>query len=117
MAFSKSKNKAKDEERSFQVALCTVPDITTGEELAEMMVKQKLAACVNIIPAITSVYQWQGEIEKDPEVLMVIKTADELIGDLESLLNEEHPYEVFELISCGIEQAASAYFQWLDDTL
>ena len=117
MAFSKSKNKAKDEERSFQVALCTVPDIATGEELAEIMVKQKLAACVNIIPAITSVYQWQGEIEKDPEVLMVIKTADELMADLEELLEQEHPYEDFELISCGIEQASSSYLDWLKNTL
>lgn len=113
MAFSKSK----DGERNFQVALCTVPDTDTAEILAEKMVKQNLAACVNIIPTITSVYQWQGDIEKDPEALMVIKTAEELMADLEELLNEHHPYEVFELISCNIEQAATAYLQWLDDTV
>lgn len=119
MPFSRSRNKsnANDDERNFQVALCTAPDSTTAEQLAENMVKQKLAACVNIIPAITSVYQWQGEIEKDPEVLMVIKTAEELIGELEELLDEEHPYEVFELISCDIDQAASAYLQWLNETV
>ncbi|RDX37830.1 divalent-cation tolerance protein CutA [Kangiella sp. HD9-110m-PIT-SAG07] len=112
MVFSKSKSQ--DSDRNFQVALCTVPDSDTAEALAEKMVKQNLAACVNIIPAITSVYQWQGEIEKDPEVLMVIKTAEELMADLEELLDEEHPYEVFELISCNIEQAAAAYLQWLN---
>ena len=113
MVFSKSKQI----ERNFQVALCTAPDQATAESLAEKIVQQNLAACVNIIPAITSIYQWQDKIEKDPEVLMVIKTADELIADIEDLLNEEHPYEVFELISCGIEQAASAYFAWLNETL
>ena len=121
MAFSRSRNKAKTQtqngERNFQVALCTVPDTDTGEQIAEKMVQQKLAACVNIIPAITSVYQWQGEIEKDSEALMVIKTEEDLMGDLEQLLEEEHPYEVFELISCNIDQAASAYYQWLDATL
>lgn len=110
-------SKPKDSERNFQIALCTVPDIGTAESLAEKMVKQKLAACVNIIPSITSVYQWQGNIEKDPETLMVIKTAEELMADLEELLDEHHPYEVFELISCNIEQAATAYLQWLDETV
>ncbi|GAA4361307.1 divalent-cation tolerance protein CutA [Kangiella marina] len=113
MAFSK----AKQTERNFQVALCTAPDSDTAESLAEKMVKQKLAACVNIIPAITSVYEWQGDIEKEPEVLMVIKTDEELMGQLEELLEQEHPYEVFELISCNIDQAATAYLQWLNGAL
>lgn len=113
MVFSKSK----EIERNFQIALCTAPDQATAESLAEKMVQQNLAACVNIIPAITSVYQWQGQIEKEPEVLLAIKTAEELMLELEELLNEEHPYEVFELISCNIEQAATAYLQWLNDSV
>lgn len=113
MALSASKNI----KRNFQVALCTAPDIDTAESLAEKMVKQKLAACVNIVPAMTSIYQWQGEIEKEPEVLLIIKTAEELMAELGDLLEEEHPYEVFELISCDIEQASAAYLQWLNDEL
>ncbi|WP_223670214.1 divalent-cation tolerance protein CutA [Kangiella shandongensis] len=113
MAFGRSSSS----NREFQVALCTVPDVTTAEQLAEKMVKQSLAACVNIIPAITSVYQWQDKTEKDPEVLMVIKTEADLMADLGELLDEEHPYEVYELISCSIEQASTAYLSWLNDTL
>lgn len=113
MAFSTSKLS----DRNFQVALCTAPDVATAEKLSEEMVKQSLAACVNIVPAITSVYQWQGEIEKDPEVLMIIKTEADLMADLGDLLDEFHPYEVFELISCNIEQASAAYMQWLSDSL
>lgn len=111
MAFNKNK------EREFQVALCTVPDVSTAEHLAEKMVKQSLAACVNIIPTITSVYQWQDSVEKDPEVLMLIKTEADLMADLGELLDEEHPYEVYELISCSIEQASTAYLDWLKSTL
>ncbi|AOE50839.1 divalent-cation tolerance protein CutA [Kangiella sediminilitoris] len=111
MAFNKS------QEREFQIALCTVPDQATGEMLAEKMVERSLAACVNIIPTITSVYQWQDKIEKDPESLLVIKTEADLMASLGELLDEEHPYEVYELISCGIDQASSAYLDWLKSTL
>lgn len=105
------------EERNFQVALCTAPDTIVAEDLAEKIVQQSLAACVNIVPAITSVYLWQEDIEKDAEALMIIKTEADLMADLEELLEQEHPYEVFELISCNIEQASAAYLEWLNSTL
>ena len=103
--------------KDYQIALCTAPDQATAEKLAEMLVKELLAACVNVVPAITSIYQWQGEIEKESEVLMIIKTEAQLVGSIGDLLDEEHPYEVPELISCSIEQASHAYLEWLDNCL
>lgn len=110
------------EQEDFQVALCTAPDQETAERLAELMVSDQLAACVNIVPNITSVYRWndasgRSAIEKDAEVLMIIKTHAELMAELGDLLDKEHPYDVFELISCNIEQASSAYLEWLENSL
>ena len=103
--------------RNFQIALCTAPDLETAQHLARLMVEQQLAACVNLMPNIISVYQWQGEIEQESEVLMLIKTEEKLIHKLDDLLEQEHPYEVPELISCNIEQASGSYLQWLADSL
>lgn len=110
------------EQEDFQVALCTAPDQETAERLAELMVNDLLAACVNIVPNVTSVYRWhdssgQTSVEKDSEVLMIIKTHAELMADLGDLLEQEHPYDVFELISCNIEQASASYLTWLTDSL
>lgn len=110
------------EQEDFQVALCTAPDQDTAERLAELMVHEKLAACVNIVPNVTSVYRWhdssgQTSVEKDSEVLMLIKTHAELMAELGDLLDREHPYDVFELISCNIEQASAAYLEWLESSL
>ena len=102
---------------NYQIALCTAPDKSTAEKLAKMMVQEKLAACVNIVPNISSIYQWQDQIEQEPEVLMIIKTESRLIADIGDLLEQEHPYEVPELISCNIEQASGSYLHWLAESL
>lgn len=103
--------------KNFQIALCTAPDLEVAQHLASLMVERKLAACVNLLPNIISVYQWQGEIEQEAEILMLIKTEEKLIHKLDGLLEQEHPYEVPELISCNIEQASGSYLQWLADSL
>lgn len=110
------------EQEDFQVALCTAPDQETAEHLAELMVGARLAACVNIVPNVTSVYRWHDSagktsVEKDSEVVMIIKTHAELMAELGDMLDKEHPYDVFELISCNIEQASASYLQWLSDSL
>jgi periplasmic divalent cation tolerance protein len=75
------------------VIICTCPNETTASKLAGGLVEEKLAACVNILPGIRSIYRWQGKISNDTEVLMVIKSLASRFGDLESWLLEHHPYE------------------------
>lgn len=76
-------------------------------------VSGKLAACVNIIPGITSVYEWQGKIENDQEVLMMIKTRTSKVDSLAKFVTENHPYDVPEVISTSIEQGNQKYLEWI----
>lgn len=95
------------------IALATAPDATVARNLSHQLVEKKLAACVNLIPNISSIYIWQETVEESDEVLMLIKTSKNHFTAIEQLLKEEHPYEVPELISCTIEQISNSYQQWL----
>jgi periplasmic divalent cation tolerance protein len=96
------------------IVLNTCPDQETGEKIAKILVEEQLAACVNIVPGITSIYQWQGKIEQDPEVLLIIKTQAERYKVLEERIKQAHPYELPEVISVTIEDGLEAYLKWID---
>uniref|UniRef100_A0A096M8N5 CutA divalent cation tolerance homolog n=1 Tax=Poecilia formosa TaxID=48698 RepID=A0A096M8N5_POEFO len=82
------------------------------------IVERKLAACVNIVPAIKSVYEWQGKIEEDNEVLLMIKTRSSRVPALaEYVRYSNHPYEVAEVISLPIEQGNPPYLKWIGDVV
>ncbi|XP_072164525.1 divalent-cation tolerance protein CutA-like isoform X1 [Diadema setosum] len=91
----------------------TVPDVTVGKSLASKMVEQKLVACVNIIPGLTSVYEWEGKVETDSEALLMIKTRASKVDDLSSFVRENHPYDVAEVISLPIENGNPPYLDWV----
>lgn len=93
--------------------LCTCPDEETAQRLARGMVENRHAACVNILPGLTSVYRWEGEIQEDREVLLMIKTTATHFFVLEHWLEEHHPYDVPELIGLKAEHVADAYLLWL----
>lgn len=97
------------------VILCTCPDDATARELAGRVVEEKLAACVNIVPGLTSVYEWQGRVETDPETLLIIKTAGDRVDALTERLASIHPYDVPEVIALPIEAGLPAYLKWLKD--
>ncbi|MGN6313040.1 MAG: divalent-cation tolerance protein CutA [Rhodanobacteraceae bacterium] len=93
--------------------LCTCPDSESAGRIARVLVEERLAACVNRMPGLTSVYRWQGEIHEDSEVLLLIKTRRELFEALRARLVALHPYEVPEVIAMEIAAGHTPYLEWL----
>ena len=100
-----------------QLVLCTVPDRDKAEHIAEVLVTEQLAACVNIIPAVTSVYRWKGAIEKDEELLLLIKTGQDRYQSLEQRIRTLHPYELPEIIAVPIETGQTDYIRWIESNI
>ncbi|WP_144392802.1 divalent-cation tolerance protein CutA [Pleionea sediminis] len=99
------------------VLLTTVPDLKTGQLLAQTLVEQKIAACVNLLPVMQSYYLWQGEIECDNEQQLIIKTESSLLNQAETLIRKHHPYEVPELIAIKPTAMGEDYLEWLKQCL
>ncbi|OGI20255.1 MAG: hypothetical protein A3B68_05380 [Candidatus Melainabacteria bacterium RIFCSPHIGHO2_02_FULL_34_12] len=95
------------------VVLMTAPDITEAEKIAGELVKDGLAACVNIINKVRSVYRWQGEICRDTEALCVIKTVRGNFESLKDKIKSMHSYTVPEVIGLNIEESSEKYLKWL----
>jgi len=95
------------------IVLTTVGANDDAHDLANDLVEKRLAACVNIVPRIESVYRWKGNIERDQEQLLIIKTVDERISALKDALFARHPYEVPELVLIAIDDIGDAYRDWL----
>jgi periplasmic divalent cation tolerance protein len=100
-----------------RVCLCTCPDEKTAAKLARSLVEARLSACVNILPAISSVYMWKGQVEQDGEVLLLIKTNERQLAGLEAHIVKNHPYELPEVIAVPITEGLSGYLHWLDDVM
>ena len=98
------------------VVYVTVPNKETGKKLAEGLVKEKLAACVNRVPGIESVYQWQGEVQTDSEELLIIKTRESLLEALKEHVKANHEYEVPEVIAMPIIGGSIPYLEWIKNS-
>jgi len=103
------------EASSFRLVLTTVSSEEEGRHLARALVERRLAACVNVVPNLTSVYHWQGVVEEAAEVLLLIKTTEERLSALEAALGELHSYEVPELLVLAPESGSQAYLAWLPE--
>lgn len=98
---------------SILMVYCTAPDHASAERIASAVVERGLAACVNMVPSITSVYRWQGTIQRDTECLLLIKTTQVQFERLERHILSLHPYELPEIIAVKVAAGHSAYLNWV----
>nr|AAP05963.1 SJCHGC05154 protein [Schistosoma japonicum] len=98
------------------VVLITCPNSSVAETIADTLVSRKLAACVNIIPSIKSVYVWEGKVERSDELLLMAKTQSKLIPSLTEVVKDMHPYECPEIIGLNIEGGYPPYLKWITDS-
>jgi len=105
------------DKKNFQLVICTCPDKNTASSIAENIVAQRLAACVNILPGVQSIYQWQGNVESAEEHLMLVKTHSDKFSALKNSIVSMHPYEVPEIIAVDINQGFPEYMNWLGSSI
>lgn len=99
------------------VVLATVPDAGVGRRLARALLGERLIACANLVPGVTSLYRWEGEVREEEEGLLVMKTRSELVPRLVARIAELHPYELPEVLALRVDDGLPAYCRWvLDET-
>jgi|ERR1700683_81954 periplasmic divalent cation tolerance protein len=96
-----------------RLVLSTAGSREEAERIAHALVEGRLAACVNLIPGLTSIYRWQGAVESAEEILLLIKTRAESVDRVESLVRTLHSYDVPEFLVLGPEAASKPYLEWL----
>ncbi|HZP25303.1 MAG TPA: divalent-cation tolerance protein CutA [Terriglobales bacterium] len=96
-----------------RIVLTTVGTPEDAEKLAQQLVERRLAACVNIVGPMRSVYRWRGEVHNDPEFLLLIKTTAEGAALLRSELKSLHPYELPECVELAIGEGSEEYLAWI----
>jgi len=97
----------------YVVIFVTVASQQDGERIAERLVGEHLAACVNIVGPMRSIYYWDGQVQRDQELLLIIKTRAALFGEIEAQVKHLHPYQTPEIIALPIRAGADAYLSWL----
>ena len=97
------------------LCFCTCPDAATAERIAQTLVDERLAACVNVLPGLRSVYRWQGAVERTDEVLLLVKTGRERLEALTARVNALHPYELPELVAVEVAGGLGAYLDWVSE--
>jgi periplasmic divalent cation tolerance protein len=99
------------------IVFTTTPDEVEAESLATKLVEQKLAACVQILPKIKSIYFWNSKVQNDSECLLLIKTADDKFAEIEQFINANHSYETPEVVAIQADNVSNHYLDWLNNYL
>jgi periplasmic divalent cation tolerance protein len=100
-------------EAEVRVAFITAPDSETGTRIARALVEERLVACVNLVPGVRSIYRWEGAVEDEAEVLLVLKTRSDRAGDLVARVAELHPYELPEVVMLPAVGGNPPYLEWV----
>ena len=98
---------------SVLLVLTNLPDRASAEALARTLVEKRVAACVNLLAPCRSVYRWKGELQRDEEHPVLIKTTQEAYADLEAAIRQAHPYELPEIVAVPVERGLAAYLDWV----
>lgn len=96
-----------------ELVLVTAPNGDVGRTLARELVDSRLAACVNVVPGLRSIYRFEGSVHEDAEVLLLVKTCASRAHDLEAFLGERHPYDLPELLRIPVPGGSLAYLDWV----
>ena len=99
------------------VAMTTTNTEREAKHLAALLVKEKLAACVQIVPKILSVYRWEKQIHEDQEYLLLIKTTEKRMKDVRKAIEEHHSYEVPEFVVLPVIDGTDDYLEWMADAV
>ena len=102
---------------SFYIFFVTVPNFEAGKKIAKILVENKLAACVNIIQKVFSIYRWRGKIEEGNENLLVIKTTEEKSDLIIQEISKIHSYDTPECVGIKIEKGSEKYLKWIKESL
>ena len=97
--------------------MTTFPDENQAREVAKILISNRLAACINILPKMTSVYQWQGKLELGEEHLLLIKTEQHRVAELQNAIVEAHPYELPEIVVVPILSGHEPYLEWISESV
>ena len=100
-----------------RIVLCTAGSEDEARKIARHLVEQRLAACVNIVPRIESIYRWQGKLESSTECLLLIKTTVEKFPGVRDAIGQLHSYNLPECIAIGIEDGSASYLEWLGESV
>jgi len=99
------------------LVLTNLPDQESAEKLAQILIQEKMAACVNVLAPCTSFYEWQGQLEKSQEIPLLIKSTQQKYSLLENCILRHHPYELPEIISVPINKGLPSYLNWVQENL
>ena len=102
-----------DHAKDIRVVLVTAPEAAVGRRIASTLVEERLAACVNLVPGISSIYRWDGGVQEDVEVLLVVKTSEARCSELADRVRELHPYELPEVLALTAAGGSAPYLDWV----
>ena len=115
--FQMTKKIISTDNSNYQLVLCTCPDENIAINIAENIVAQRVAACVNVLPSVYSVYHWQDNVESAKESIILIKTTREQYAALEKVITSLHPYEIPEVIALNIDNGLPEYLKWIGSSI
>ena len=101
----------------YVLVISTINNLEVAKEIAKILIEKKLAACVNIVPQVTSIYKWKNDICEDKEYLMLLKTTKDFSENLKAELINLHPYDVPEVICMDISEGSKEYLEWIKHSI
>lgn len=102
--------------RAFRIVLSTAGSEEEGARIARSLLERKLCACVNLVPKIRSLYRWEGAVQDDAEVLLIMKTTRDKLQSLSDHLAEIHSYDVPEVLALAVDKGSASYLEWLAES-